>query len=79
MIRRRSQCCFNVLLPFKMTKINKLLGRGGGLIRGSGDPITNGISIAGETSNKILKKIPLNIFETILYFGPFPLDARSRA
>jgi len=46
-----------------MTKINnKLLGRGGKLIRGSGDPFSNGISIAGEISNKILKKNPFKYF-----------------
>jgi len=54
MIRRRSQCSFNVALPFKMTKINnQLLRRGAKLIRVSGDPISNGISIECETTNKI--------------------------
>jgi hypothetical protein len=78
MIRRRSQCSFNVPLPFKMTKINnKLLRRGSKLIQRSGDPILNGISIEFETSKKILKS-PLKYFETILYFGPIPLDERSR-
>jgi len=44
-----------------MTKINyKLLWRGGKLIQGSGNPISKGISIACETSDKILKK---NLFK----------------